>query len=219
MKSCTFCSEEKPLSDFYRNRTKPGGYDSMCKICKNHRRGFQKGTYKICANCSKEFFAHEQDMVVCSRHCAGSLTPRLVGKDNANWKGGIIQSSKGYYYIRIPEHPRATNNGYVKQADLVLEEKLGRPLEPNEIAHHIDRDKTNDSPDNLELETLSSHSKRHSAEDRPPKPKPKSNPRKVVNWPSNKELQAMVSKTSLRLVAKELGCSHVAVWKRLQKPL
>ena len=43
----------------------------------------------------------------------------------------------------------------------VLEKKLGRKLKPGECAHHIDENKRNNDPDNIELSTISSHSKHH----------------------------------------------------------
>lgn len=39
----------------------------------------------------------------------------------------------------------------------VMEEKLGRKLEPWEIVHHIDGNKLNNSPENLELTNRSDH--------------------------------------------------------------
>ena len=47
---------------------------------------------------------------------------------------------------------------------LVLEEKIGRKLRKNEVAHHIDEDKQNNSPDNLELMTRKAHAKHHGRE-------------------------------------------------------
>lgn len=44
---------------------------------------------------------------------------------------------------------------------LVMEQYLGRSLEPDEIVHHIDRDRTNDDIENLELSLRSVHSKYH----------------------------------------------------------
>lgn len=43
----------------------------------------------------------------------------------------------------------------------VLEEKIGRPLESHENGHHKDENKLNNDPDNLEVLTISEHSKHH----------------------------------------------------------
>ena len=44
---------------------------------------------------------------------------------------------------------------------IVAEEKLGRKLQPGEIVHHIDGNKRNNSPSNLEVMTQSEHCRLH----------------------------------------------------------
>ena len=39
--------------------------------------------------------------------------------------------------------------------------KLGRPLKPNEVAHHVDEQKDNNSPANVEVQTRSAHTAMH----------------------------------------------------------
>lgn len=82
------------------------------------------------------------------------------GKDASNWKGGRRMSGN-YMTIHVPDHPRADNSGYVMEHRLVAEERLGRFLEPNEIVHHKDGNKTNNSPENLEVLTRSEHVQKH----------------------------------------------------------
>lgn len=43
----------------------------------------------------------------------------------------------------------------------VMELHIGRPLMPNECVHHKDRDKSNNSIDNLEIMTRAEHIKHH----------------------------------------------------------
>ena len=43
----------------------------------------------------------------------------------------------------------------------VMEQKLGRKLLPGEVVHHIDENKRNNDPNNLELKTETSHAKIH----------------------------------------------------------
>lgn len=57
---------------------------------------------------------------------------------------------KGYKKLLIPNHPRADSKGYAFEHIIILEAKLGRTLKPQEVTHHIDKNKMNNSPDNLE---------------------------------------------------------------------
>lgn len=54
-----------------------------------------------------------------------------------------------YEYVLQKDHPRANKDGYVYQHILVAESILGRPLTCNEVVHHIDGNRKNNSPDNL----------------------------------------------------------------------
>lgn len=72
-------------------------------------------------------------------------------EDRQGWKGGL-KKMKGYSYLRTPDHPYATKHGgYVAVHRLVMEEKLGRYLEPTEVVDHIDGDIQNNHPDNLRV--------------------------------------------------------------------
>ena len=181
-----------------------------------------------CERCSSPFLARPQDRKrgkgrFCGRRCASLATvppfPVLSGKDNPNWKGGLTKSKKGYWYVRMPDHPRAMKNGYVKRADLVLEEKLGRSLLDEEIAHHVNENKEDDSPENLEAMFSAVHSRMHGdATRKPKKPRVPDHPNnRRYSWPSNDELIAMRKSRTLRSIAKELGCSFKAVDRRCKK--
>lgn len=66
------------------------------------------------------------------------------------WKGGIVIRN-GYPFTRIPNHPRATKNGYVALHLLKIEEKLGKKVNGKNPIHHIDFDKMNYNINNLWL--------------------------------------------------------------------
>lgn len=73
------------------------------------------------------------------------------GKLNRAWKGGRIEDKSGYILVHQPGHPDANSGGYVREHRLVMEQKLGRRLDPKEVVHHRDGDKKNNSPENLEM--------------------------------------------------------------------
>ena len=69
-----------------------------------------------------------------------------------------------YKYKRIfmPNHPTSMADGWIKEHRYVAEIKLGRLLKQEEVVHHIDEDKFNNSPDNLIVfKTNADHSAFH----------------------------------------------------------
>lgn len=111
----------------------------------------------VCQTCRKKFqvYPYRTEARFCSGRCR-SIKTGEIRRSNAI---PILWSK--YMFIKMPSYHRA-KSGYAKVADLVLEKKLGRLLKKNEIAHHIDECKTNDSPDNLEVMTKFEHDKMHS---------------------------------------------------------
>lgn len=131
-----------------------------------------------CAECERSF---ERDRLrrpaartTCSVVCRNRLIARtrqtdyhfMKGANNPNWNDGTMMS-QGYVYIKMPDHPNANKHGYVKRANLVLEKRLGRFLTPREeVAHHKDRNRLNDSPKNLQLKSRLEHNRLHANEGR-----------------------------------------------------
>ena len=57
---------------------------------------------------------------------------------NGNWRGGKTFHKAGYVMRRVPGHPRAhPSSPYVFEHILVMEEKIGRNLLPDESVHHL----------------------------------------------------------------------------------
>ena len=71
------------------------------------------------------------------------------GSRCGNWKGGKVVV-KGHIKVRNTEHPHG-HNGYVYEHRLVMEEYLGRYLNPWEVVHHINGIKSDNRLENLEL--------------------------------------------------------------------
>lgn len=68
----------------------------------------------------------------------------------------------GYMYCRtVPPHPKRNAKGLYPLHRVLAENKAGRILESWEHVHHKDEDKTNDTPDNLEVLTIDEHGKHH----------------------------------------------------------
>jgi hypothetical protein len=84
------------------------------------------------------------------------------GEANSNWRGGRSIASNGYILVRVgTEHHLADVRGYAYEHRVVAEQTIGRRLEPGEVVHHIDHDKTNNSPGNLMVCTRAEHRTEH----------------------------------------------------------
>lgn len=104
----------------------------------------------------------------------GVSTPTIVGRfkqigisTDRFHKGYSIKDS-GYTLIYKKEHPNADKKGYVPIHRLIVESNIGRYLTKSEVIHHKDKDKTNNSIDNLEILNSSQHAMIHSKEERKP---------------------------------------------------
>lgn len=81
------------------------------------------------------------------------------GENNPMWRGGTKIGKGGYILVWIPEHPNSNSQGYVSEHRLVMETHIGRHLYPEEVVHHINKDRQDNRVDNLELmDSNSAHS-------------------------------------------------------------
>ena len=84
----------------------------------------------------------------------------LRGAKAPNWNGGRHMHN-GYIEIYAPKHPHNNKRNCIYEHQKVMEDYLGRYLEKGEVVHHKDLCKTNNNIENLQLLTMSEHSKLH----------------------------------------------------------
>lgn len=89
------------------------------------------------------------------------------GERHPGWKGGT-RYLKGYLFLYCPTHPHATKQHTVAAHRLIYEAKIGRYLLPSEVVHHIDGDKTNNDPTNLQHFQTNGHHLAHELKGRCP---------------------------------------------------
>jgi hypothetical protein len=84
------------------------------------------------------------------------------GKRNPNWKGGRSVASNGYVLVRVgTEHHLSDVRGYAYEHRIEAEKKIGRRLEPWEQVHHINRDRSDNRHENIEVLSTLEHGMEH----------------------------------------------------------
>ena len=61
----------------------------------------------------------------------------------------------------LPKHPMADSRGRVALHRLVASEKIGRPLEKDEVAHHLNEKKKDNRRKNISVKTRGKHTSDH----------------------------------------------------------
>lgn len=83
-------------------------------------------------------------------------------KEPDTYHKGYITTWNGYKKVKAPDnHPYKDSKGYIMEHRLIIEQSIGRYLEPYEEVHHIDYNKFNNSLDNLMLVTKEEHRRIH----------------------------------------------------------
>jgi hypothetical protein len=136
----------------------------FARLSKNHH------TYWLCkCDCGTVREVQRHDLTSGESASCGCLhnenlgikSSQAKGDKNPNWKGGRSLGTRGYIFRYVPDHPYAYN-GYILEHRAVMEEILGRILDPEEVVHHIDGKKENNEPENLMLfKNASEHLKYH----------------------------------------------------------
>lgn len=123
-------------------------------------------TVRTCETCAKEFSIAVVDLQrgrgrFCSRQCSGAAHRSA---NNPNWHGGRYRATNGYIYVYAPDHPYATQDGYVMEHRRVVERRIGRFLLPEEEVHHRNAVRDDNRDENLELMPNKSAHRTHHGE-------------------------------------------------------
>lgn len=176
MATCTVCGKEFmkkssttgqycSLECWYKKENKTGKEKIECPVCHemfypNHygqifcsktctsldRRSPK--SVSVCPVCQTEFtFRKGKNRTYCSRACAN------IGRNRSPVDiGSRVIDVGGYALVKVPRGtPGAYANNRMLEHRYVMQQKIGRPLEKGEHVHHINGDKRDNRPENLEL--------------------------------------------------------------------
>jgi ribosomal protein S27E len=147
-----------------------GGKGIYCsRAC--HNVGQTKRIDKACEICGKLFEAKPSDLIdrvvktkdrqyvarakkFCSKECQGRALWQRPQKRTHNGKP-VLLTPDGY--VKVWEPDRLPRRRWVLEHRSVLEKKLGRKLESDEHVHHINGNKSDNSPENLMILSNSDH--------------------------------------------------------------
>lgn len=107
--------------------------------------------------------SYKPSLVICPRQGSIPWTPIWTARMMIAMFAIIsVCKGGGYRYCRTdPPHPHRNARGLYPLHRVLVENRIGRLLEPGEHVHHKDHDRTNDDVGNLELTTHSAHARHH----------------------------------------------------------
>lgn len=111
----------------------------------------RKHAERQCAECGSDFYPRHATSAYCSVPCARKKNGGQNAKLETWWLNG-----RGYIEGRVLT---AQGRRQVKQHRFVMECHIGRLLLPHEDVHHVNGDKTDNRPSNLELMGHGEHSR------------------------------------------------------------
>lgn len=81
-----------------------------------------------------------------------------------NGYGHTKKQNCGYVLVYVPKHPRAHKDGYQMLHTVLMERKIGRYLNDDEVVHHINHDRKDNRIENLLLMNKKEHMSMHMKE-------------------------------------------------------
>ena len=144
--------------------------DVKCKECsktfKVRESRVKKGTVKFCSK--KCFYKNRKGTTrpPFSKEWCQNISKAVRKEKHYKWKGQWL--SKGYVYIYKPDHKYCDKKGFVSEHRFIMEQHIGRPIEPLEEVHHINNIRNDNRIENLKLfKNNSEHSKFHYPKGKP----------------------------------------------------
>lgn len=117
--------------------------------------------FKVCPQCAVQFERKpsQSGRQYCSQGCyVASKTIKSTYLDRKHNGRPVKRDKHGYLWLWEPDHPKA-HCGCVSEHRWVVEQILGRYLERHEHVHHINENKEDNRPENLQVLNAKDHSR------------------------------------------------------------
>lgn len=127
-------------------------WDRICRVPRSDR-GYRIKYWVVCEECGAGRWLRAADIKKFKNDCHWCAD---CGSRLAHWKGGRKSRPDGYMRVIAPEgHPYPCEMhrdvAYILEHRLVMEQHIGRYLEPGEVVHHLNGNPSDNRIENLVL--------------------------------------------------------------------